>query len=434
MHPGSLKGKKGSSWASPMNGASPGAAPKPFALAGAGRPGTLIVLMATAFAVSMGYGVALPLLPAIIERFSDGSRGLPAAWYAGLLPGAYTAALFAFAPALGALSDRLGRRAMMLGGMAAYAPALALFAAAPTLAAAIAAQVLAGVAAAAVLPAALAATGESGERDQASLRLAWVSAASLLGFLAGPALGGWLGDRQESGIGLPFLVAAGITALAATGAAVLVPETARCRQPDPGKGLGQPRYTHIKLAMALAVTVLVTYGLGSFEVGFSLFGEARLGLDPSRLGHLFALCMAVMIPVQLAIFPRLLRTFRPTRVSTGALAALGIGLAMLPVGENVMLAAAAIVLIAAGAGVLLPALSYWVSLDAAHAPGAALGKQVAAFSLGQALGSVAAGVLFEVMPSAPFWVAAALALVGALAVASPGRRTALGLSKPPPLP
>lgn len=77
---------------------------------------------------------------------------------------------------------------------------------------------------------------------------------------------------------------------------------------------------------------------------------------------------------------------------------------------------------AAGAGILIPMLAYRVSLNAGPASGAALGKQTAAASLGQGLGSATAGWLYGIAIVAPFWLTAAVLLAGALVGLAVGQR------------
>jgi MFS transporter, DHA1 family, multidrug resistance protein len=77
-----------------------------------------------------------------------------------------------------------------------------------------------------------------------------------------------------------------------------------------------------------------------------------------------------------------------------------------------------VMLISAGTSVVTPMLTYWASIGAGLAQGAALGKQTAASSLGQALGSVTVGSLFSIAPAAPFWVAAVLLVGGGVLLAT----------------
>ena len=112
----------------------------------------LILPLAAVFVVSLGYGVVLPVLPFVLRALA----GVAVAWHTGLLTGVYMLALFLFAPLWGYVSDRIGRRTVILLGLAGFSAAMLWFAQARGLAFVYGARVLAGVFAAAVLPVVLA--------------------------------------------------------------------------------------------------------------------------------------------------------------------------------------------------------------------------------------------------------------------------------------
>ena len=89
------------------------------------RRGAVVALLLGAFIVSLAYGVALPILPFLLDRKLGPAD---AAWHTGLLTAAYTFALFLFAPFWGALSDRWQRRRVLLTGLFGFAVALTIFA------------------------------------------------------------------------------------------------------------------------------------------------------------------------------------------------------------------------------------------------------------------------------------------------------------------
>src|SRR5450756_1633375 len=90
---------------------------------------TLAVLMLSVFTVSMGYGIILPLLPYLIERLlGAGADTAQVSRATGLLTGLYTLSLFLFAPVWGHLSDRYGRRRMLLIGLIGFSTTMLTFA------------------------------------------------------------------------------------------------------------------------------------------------------------------------------------------------------------------------------------------------------------------------------------------------------------------
>jgi MFS family permease len=152
---------------------------------------TLVALMLAVFTVSIGYGVVLPLLPYLIERLLNPATGSPlVARHTGLLSGTYTLGLFLFAPVWGHLSDRFGRRRILLVGMLGFAASTLAFSFVENLPAIYAERFLSGMFAAAVTPVASAAISDLASSDESrAIRLTMVSVAGITGFLLGPMVG-----------------------------------------------------------------------------------------------------------------------------------------------------------------------------------------------------------------------------------------------------
>lgn len=168
------------------------------------------------------------------------------------------------------------------------------------------------------------------------------------------------------------------------------------------------------LIWLLALSLMVMLGLGGYEVSLALQAQQVLNLQPREIGWMFAECSLIMILVQVFVLAPLLQ-----RVGSGLLApaflAMAIGIALLPYVTSYPAMLIGVGLVAAAAGMLIPALVYLVSLAAGSAPGTAIGQQTAAANLGQAAGSVAAGWLFAMHIEMPFWGIAALLGLGAVA-------------------
>ena len=369
----------------------------------------LTVPLAVVFVVAVGYGVVLPVLPFVLVRALGETARASVAWHTGLLTGVYMLALFLFAPLWGYVSDRTGRRAVILLGLAGFSAAMLWFALARDLVFVYGARALAGVFAAAVLPVVLAWVSDAGTSRTRARAFAWLSAASALGFLFGPALSGWLASIevvvQDDALALPFYATAALGGMVWLAVYRFLPERARDSEPERSAP---------SLIWLLTLSLLVMFGIGSFEVGVALRGQQVLNLQPREIGWMFAECSLVMILAQIFVLTPLIR-----RVGGGLLApaflAMAVGVALLPYAVNYPAMLIGVGLVAAASGLLIPALAYLVSLAAGAAQGAALGKQTAAASLGQAAGSAAAGWLFAVLIEAPFWATAGLLGLGAVA-------------------
>lgn len=389
-------------------------------------PGTMAVLMLAVFTVSMGYGVLLPLLPYLIERLLGASSDATQVSRAtGFLTGLYTLSLFLFAPVWGRLSDRFGRRTILMIGLIGFSAAMLTFAFIENIPAVYAERFLSGMFAAAVTPVALAAIGDLATTEEARARsLTFVSLAGISGFLLGPMLGvlivsvtaGWLPAAGLAGsLAIPLAATAILSLLVALGVFFKVERTRTldaCAQHDDFAS----KPTAWLVPKLLALAFIVSAGIGVFEVGLALRGKQELGLTQYQIAAMFTLCSLVMFVAQAIVFspwikPQITRWF----IAPG-LAVLAAGLFLVPRATDFTLMLLVIGAVAASAGILSPILTYWISSKAGKAQGAELGKQTAAASLGAAAGSVAGGLLFEVpwLPDASFLFATLLIVLGAL--------------------
>jgi len=372
----------------------------------------LALPLAAVFVVSLGYGVVLPVLPFVLADALGAAARAKVAWHTGLLTGVYMLALFLFAPLWGYISDRAGRRLVILLGLAGFSAAMVWFALASGLVFLYGARVFAGVFAAAVLPVVFAWVSDVGTARTRAQAFAWLSAASALGFLFGPALSGWLASAEFAGQDaapvLPFYAAAMLSGAVWFAVYRFFPESVLRVAED------EPELKAPALIWLLALSLLVMLGLGGYEVSLVLQGQQVLNLQPREIGWMFAECSLIMILVQVFVLAPLLQR-AGSRLLAPAFLAMAIGVGLLPYAASYPAILIGVGLFAAAAGILIPALIYLVSLAAGSATGAAIGQQTAAANLGQAVGSAAAGWLFAVHIEMPFWLITGLLGLGTVA-------------------
>jgi len=386
----------------------------------------MAVLMASVFTVSIGYGVILPLLPYLIERLlGAGDNAAQVSRSTGLLTGLYTLSLFLFAPLWGRLSDRYGRRTILLIGLIAFSATMFTFAFIENIYAVYAERFLSGMFAAAVTPVALAAIGDLAATEEArARRLTFVSLAGISGFLLGPMLGVFI--ARGAGNLLPAASAAGSLAIPLAGTAVLallvavaaVMTVTGTKRSDAAPKRDNPPSKTVPwlVTKLLALAFIVSAGVGVFEVGLALRGKQELGLTQYQIAMMFTECSLVMFVVQAVVFSPWVKPETTRWFIAPALAVLAAGLFLVPRASDFTLMLAVIGAVAASAGILSPILTYWISSKAGRAQGAELGKQTAAASLGAAVGSAAGGLLFDVesLPAASFLLVTLLTGLGVL--------------------
>ncbi|MBS0324929.1 MAG: MFS transporter [Proteobacteria bacterium] len=371
--------------------------------------------------MALGYGAVLPILPAMLEHLMPGAGRDAVSRHTGALTTTYMLAVIVLAPLWGRASDRFGRRSLVLIGTAGYAVALGAFAWATSMPQAYALRFTAGAFAAAVLPAASAAAGDIEDPQRRASWLAGLGTASLLGYLAGPAItsvvfalmGGAGPDTTiASRMNWPVYTAAA-TALAAL---LLAYRTLANTAPQIGFANEPFASVHDYFARYVALSATAMVGLGAFEVGLTVLAARTTGPGSSVLALLFVECGAVMLVVQslLAWYRRMASRFS-TAIVTSGFVTMGAGFVVLTSARAVLPMYLAVALIAAGSGTLLPLLAFQASTDGRTQLGAMLGAQTAATTLGQAAGSAVAGWLFAMLDARSFALYAAAMVIGAVA-------------------
>lgn len=177
------------------------------------------LILCTVFLDALGYGLLIPVLPDVVRRFDADPSSVSR--YFGYFIAIYAVVQFAAAPVLGNLSDRYGRRPVLLASLVGAAIDCLLMAYAPTLSLLFVGRVISGLTGASMAVAYAYMADISDERSRPG-NFGLVAAALGVGIVAGPGVGGAL---AQVGLSAPFLIAAGLNFLSFAAALVLLPES-----------------------------------------------------------------------------------------------------------------------------------------------------------------------------------------------------------------
>lgn len=326
----------------------------------------------------------------------------------GLLVGSYSAIQLVLAPFWGRVSDRIGRRPVLLIGLAGSAASYALFALAGHWWVLLASRLLDGGSGATINvgQAYLADATAPGDRARA---MGKIGAAVGLGFIVGPMLGG---ITAGGGVTLVAWVAAAITTLNLLVAWRILPESVR-RLPATAPESTVPVS---RLMLPLSVLFLSTLAFSVMYVVFPLWGEATLAVSRSTVSYWFALIGLVTAVVQGGVLGWLVRMVGETGTARCGTAFLATGLALVPLAGDAGGARFYVVLVLLGIGYGLagPAMLGLVSRDTGAArQGRILGVAQSAASLARIIGPVVAGMVMSGAGAASaFMVSATVAAAG----------------------
>ena len=371
------------------------------------------VLMGAGFVDMVGLSMVLPLLP----FYSTDMGASP--FVVGLLVAAHPFAQVATAPLWGRLSDRLGRRPVILLGLSMAAVAYLLFGLAHELWVLLLSRLVqgAGGGITGVIQAYVSDSVAPRDRGKA---LGWLTAATSAGVMVGPVVGS-LATRvaQE----LPGLLAAGLAFLNVAFAWKLLKEPAAERHVGPRRSLGRALVEVFLHPLEPAHRMVWIYAAGmmafmAMNSMLALYLGERFGVTEHTVGYFYLYVGAISVLMRGGVLGPLFTRLGEIRVLQLGALALALGQALLPLSTHLVTLAVVIALMPIGTSMLFPATSSQVSH---HAPaghvGQALGVQQAIGGGARMLGPIWAGAAFQQMGHAwPFW-SAALLMVAALTMA-----------------
>lgn len=383
------------------------------------RQASVYFILVTIFLDVLGIGLILPVLPELVRVFAaDESQ---TAYLYGVLASIYALMQFLFAPVFGALSDRFGRRPIILSSLFGYGLDYLLLALAPGLVWLVVARIVSGIMGANITTAnayiADVSTDETRGRN-----FGFIGAAFGLGFVFGPALGGLLGSVS---LRLPFYVAAALVLLNFLYGLFVLPESLpndrrrpfSLKQANPIGGLGQLGKYPLVAGMAFAFVFFNLARLGMQTV-WVLYTGYRWGWGELSNGLTLALVGVMTALVQVGLTQRVIKRFGERRTILMGLAVSCISFALYGLSSQGWMMLATIVFASLG-GVAFPAIqSFIAGRVRPEEQGATQGALTSLQSLASIVGPVVSTAVFGYFtsPLAPFPLPGATFLLGSVLI------------------
>ena len=361
----------------------------------------------------IGFGIVIPVLPFYAMEYGASATTV------GMLLMVFAAAQFVCAPLWGRLSDRIGRRPVLLFTVAGTALSLAMLGFADSLALLFAARILGGVFAANISVASAYITDVTAEADR-TVWMGRLGACFGIGFVIGPAIGGGL---SPLGYAVPMLFAAGIGAINWGVALFALSEPPR-HEVHSGESQSRGEVLRDPLIRRLCLANLVfSLAVTQLETVFAFLMFDRFGYDAAEVAFILVAMAVVMGGIQGGGMRALSGRFSEPKLLAVGSCLLAVAFVFVPLAPSVAWLMVPLFVSAVGRAIAQPSLISLVSLQATtQNRGSVMGAFQSAASLARVLGPAAAGVLYDVRLAAPFLLAAALLLgVAGLARGLPAR-------------
>ncbi|MCB0881170.1 MAG: MFS transporter [Thermoleophilia bacterium] len=363
----------------------------------------LLIIFATVVVDLIGFGIVLPILPLWAERFGASPTEI------GVLTAVYSLMQFLFAPFWGRLSDRIGRRPVILITLVGSAVSALWIGLAGALWMLFAARILNGISGASYSTA-QAYVADVTTREERARGMGMIGAAFGVGFILGPALGAVFSLISPEA---PFFAAAALAALNALVAWRLLPESLR---PDsahtPRSRLDLVRRALASRAMApyIWLSFVATLAFAAMESTFALLGKHRFGYDETRMALLFVVVGVAAAVGQGFLVGRLVDRHGERPVMIAGLAGTALGLGLLAAAQNLAVLLVALVILGVLSGLAFATVTALISKAGGdHEQGGVLGVTASVSAAARIAGPLLGGVLFDhVAPGAPMAAGAAL--------------------------
>ena len=370
----------------------------------------------TVFLDLLGFGLILPLLPYYAQTY--GATGLTL----GALTTAYSAAQFIGAPIIGALSDRYGRRPVLLLTLVGSAISMTAAGLSTSLLQLTLARLVAGLCGGSIA-AAQAFIADVTTPETRAKGMGMLGACIGLGFVLGPALGAAL---APFGFSAAAFAAAGLAALNFIWGLFKLPESLHNRTSERRSSFSLNalfKALHQKnIRPILGATFLTTIGFVAMETTYPLLGAKTFGINARDLGKIFTFIGVIMVIVQGGLLGRLVKRFGEDSIALIGMVIIALALAALAFAPTLEWSIALLGALALGQALSSPTLSTILSRSTSRdAQGSTLGLGQSLAAAARAIGPLAAGFLFDYHISWPY-IAGGLMTLAAAALLILGRR------------
>jgi len=370
--------------------------------------GSLALLMLNIFLAMAAFGLVVPIMPTLMKELNiNGS-------IVGLLTAAFAVTQLLFSPFAGRLCDQIGRKKVIVSGLALLAFSEAIFAFSSSVYLLFFSRLLGGTGVALIYPGIMAFTADVTTENERAKGMGWISAAMSTGFIIGPGIGGFL---AEYGVRMPFLIATIVISLSALLSLLILPESSEISgirhtpknvadQFAPTQSLWSQLASSRKAPyfFALLILLVLGFGLSSFETVISLYLDAKHGFGPKDIAMIMTVGAIAGVFIQIVLLDLLVNKLGEIKVMLLSLFIAGVFIIAMLFAHNYLLVMLVSVLIFAACDLLRPAASTYLSRSAGADQGYIAGLNSSFTSLGTIMGSAAAGFLYDLSLSLPLIV------------------------------
>ncbi|MEK4426796.1 MFS transporter [Solibacillus sp. FSL K6-1523] len=358
----------------------------------------LALLMLNMFIAVGSFGIIIPIIPAYLKGIGQGGTA------AGLIIAIFAFAQFLVSPIGGKWADKYGRRPLINAGLLILAISMFMFYFADSIVLLYISRAIGGIGCALLIPAIYAYVADITTMDQRAKGNSFISAAMSLGIVIGPGIGGFLADY---GLKAPLLVSAIVGLLAFVVSFFTLPESLTEKM-DISNESNQSMIKDVLLSVKkpffipLVITLIMSFGLMAYETVLGLYVNDQFGATPQEIAFMITATGLVGVIMQLFVVDRIVKLIGELNVLKLFLIVTAVGFLLSIIAGSYKMFFAISLMIFLATSILRPVLTTLISKLAGNEQGFAMGMNNAYMSIGNILGPLLAGALYDIRILLPF--------------------------------
>ncbi|SFQ22177.1 MFS transporter, DHA1 family, multidrug resistance protein [Psychrobacillus psychrotolerans] len=368
----------------------------------------LYILMFNMFIAMSGIGLVIPVMPQYLETFGVAGQAL------GFIIASFALGQFLFSPLAGDLSDKLGRKKLIIVGLVIFSASQLWFGLATYEWMLYAARFISGIGGAFLIPATMAFVADITTLEERGKGMGFLGASMSLGFMIGPALGGFLASVSLS---FPFYMASLAALIAGIISLIILPDIKNTVSEIPsGPKKRENIITQMKNSvktpyfMMLIIIFVFTFGIANFQTTFSLYVDHKYNYTPQDIAVVLTVGGFIGVIVQTLVVEKLFKRFGELNVILVNLVVAAIAFLLFFVVDGFALVLLVASIFSTATTLIRPAVNTVISKMAGNEQGFAAGMNNAYMSLGSMIGPALAGMFFDINISYPFIVGSIILL------------------------
>ncbi|MDM5306826.1 MFS transporter [Peribacillus frigoritolerans] len=372
----------------------------------------LIILLSNIFIAFLGIGLIVPVMPSFMDIMHLSGKTM------GYLVAVYAVAQLLMSPFAGRWVDRYGRKKIIIIGLFLFGVSELIFGLGTNVLVLYISRILGGISAAFIMPGVTAYVADITSVQERPKAMGYISAAISTGYIIGPGIGGFI---AEYGIRMPFFFAAAIAILACIPSIFILKEEPLTKEKNTDISANTKQTNFIsdikrslnpRYFIAFMIVFILAFGLSAYETIFSLFSDHKFGFTPKDIAAIISISSIFGVIFQIFMFGKMVDILGEKKLIqlcliTGAILAVA---STVISGFLVVLAVTCLIFLAFD--LLRPALTTFLSKAAGKEQGFVAGMNSTYTSLGNIVGPMMSGILFDINIQYPYLFAAIILGIG----------------------